>query len=562
MKRSLALFAALLGVLVTGIPREAAACDTCGGKKKAPVKLMAGLGAISHPVSTKNPMAQKFFDQGLALVYAFNHEEAVRAFQRAAELDPQMAMAYWGVAHALGPNYNMDIDAAREKQAYEAIQKALTLSVNSPAHERAAIEAMAKRYTNQENPDLKKLAVDYKSAMFDLAKRYPDDPDIVTLAAESAMNLRPWQLWTPDGKPAEGTEEIIALLESVLRRNPDHTGANHFYIHAVEASRHPDRAIGSANRLERVAPMAGHLVHMASHVYARIGDFDSVIRSNEGGTAADEVFIGQFGKAGLYPVMYYSHNLHFLSIGHATQGRYALAKRSAEKLAENVKAEVKTMPMLEQFSVIPINIEIWFRRWDNVLKMPQPDAKATMDKANWHFARTLAYIGKERLADAQTERKALATAIQAVPKEAIWGFNSAHAILKIAEAFADAHLAFAAQDTKTAIAQMKQAVEMEDALNYGEPPDWVFPTRPALGALYLRTGDTAEAEKVFRADLEKNRRSPRSLYGLAESLKAQNREYEAKLVREEFQNVWKKADAPLRNEDMFFVPEKKVLSAR
>src|SRR6267154_5563679 len=285
-----------------------------------PVTIMSGLGSWHHPVSTNKPEAQRFFDQGLSLVFAFNHDEAVRSFKRAAEIDPEMAMAWWGVALALGPNINQAVDLAHEEAAYDAAQKASALAKNKPEGERAYIEALAKRYSLDPKSDLKKLAVTYKNAMGELSRKYPDDLDAATLYAESMMDLRPWQLWNADGKPAEGTEEIVAVLESVLKRNPNHPGAIHYYIHTVEASPNPDRALAYASRLAQLMPMAGHLVHMPAHIYERTGDYEAAARSNEDAAAADRAYLTNAGGPGIYGLMYYSHNLHFLAIAYTMEG--------------------------------------------------------------------------------------------------------------------------------------------------------------------------------------------------------------------------------------------------
>src|SRR5947207_1842130 len=282
-------------------------------EKRVPV-LMPGLGEVHHPVSTKNRQAQQFFDQGLKLVFGFNHDEARHSFQRAAELDPKLAMAWWGVALTLGPNYNLPVDPEREKAGYEAVQRALALQENASEPEKGYINALAVRYSSDPKPDLPALDVAYKEAMGKLAARYPDDLDAATLYAESAMNLNPWKLWTADGKPAEGTEEIVATLESVLKRDPNHLGANHYYIHAVEASLHPERALPSAARLEKLAPAEGHLAHMPSHIYARVGDHSASARCNEVAMAADKKFLSETHEEGVYKLMYYSHNMHFLAL--------------------------------------------------------------------------------------------------------------------------------------------------------------------------------------------------------------------------------------------------------
>src|SRR5258708_17432734 len=279
-----------------------------------PASLISGLGSLHHPVTTNNPEAQRFFDQGFALVYAFNHDEAVRSFKRAAELDPKLAMAWWGIGLALGPNINRDVDPEREKAAFDAAQKAQVLASGASDNERAYIQARAKRYSIDPKADLKKLNVDYHQAMRELAKTYPDDLDAATLFAESGMDLRPWQLWTAKGKPAPGTEEIVAVLESVLRRNPNHPGAIHYYIHTVEASPNPERALVYAPKLGKLMPAAGHLVHMPAHVYERTGDYAAAAQSNVDAAAADEAYIKASGAQGIYPLMYYSHNLHFLAI--------------------------------------------------------------------------------------------------------------------------------------------------------------------------------------------------------------------------------------------------------
>ena len=517
-----------------------------GMKGDKPAELVSGMGTHHHPVSTTKPEAQKFFDQGFAFVYAFNHDEAIRSFKRAAEIDPELAMAYWGVAYALGPNINLDVDPEREKAAYEAVQKALSLAAQASEHERGYIEALAKRYSIAPDADLKKLALDYKNAMRELVKRYPDDLDAATLYAESAMDLTPWKFWTADGKPAEGTEEIVSTLESVLRRDPNHIGAIHYYIHAVEASPHPERALAYAPKLPKLMPAAGHLVHMPAHVYQRTGDYYAAALSNREAAKVDEAYIQAHGGESIYPLMYYSHNLHFLAIASATAGRFGDAMDGARRLEAYVGPHVKEMPMLEGFmNVTPLAL-VQFSRWDDILKLPQPDASLVATTALWHFARGIAFSAKGRNADANREYAALFESEKAIPSDASFGLNSAGQILKIAENVLGARVApMTKTDTKTPIELLRKAVELEDALAYDEPPAWFLPTRQLLGGALLSSGDYTGAEQVFRADLERNKRNGRSLFGLMESLKAQHKDHAAAMVEREFANAWKNADTKL-----------------
>jgi tetratricopeptide (TPR) repeat protein len=516
--------------------------------KETPATLMSGLGSFHHAVSTTSKEAQQFFDQGLTLVYAFNHEAAVRSFKRAAELDPQMAMAYWGIALALGPNINLDVDPEREKAAYDAVQKALALAAKAPGNERAYINALAKRYSTDPKADLRKLAVDYKNAMGDLVRQFPDDLDAATLYAESGMDLRPWQLWAKDGKPAEGTQEIVSVLESVLSRNPNHIGAIHYYIHAVEASPHPERALPYVAKLPASVPAAGHLVHMPAHIYMRTGDYDNAARSNEVAAKADEAFFKLTGTAGMYPVMYYNHNLHFLAIAYGMEGRFADAMRAAHQLEGNVGPHVKEIPMLEGFMTTSTLMLVRFRRWDDILKLPQADPSRHATSAVQHFARGMAYAATGKTENASNELKALVEARKAVPAEASFGLNSAASILQIAEDVLSARVFVAKHDNNAAIALLRKAVEMEDSLAYDEPPAWFLPVRESLGGALMLKGDYAEAERTFRADLEKNPRNGRSLFGLMESLKAQGKRQEAGTLQKEFESAWKNSDVKLNFE--------------
>lgn len=515
-----------------------------------PATLLPGLGSLHHPVSTKNAEAQKFFDQGLTLIFAFNHEEAVRSFKRAAELDSQLAMAYWGIALALGPNINLDVDPERESAAYDAAQKALALSSKASEGERAYISAVAKRYSIAPDADLKQLADDYKNAMGELVKQYPDDLDAATLYAESAMDLRPWQLWTRDGKPAEGTLEIIETLESVLRRDPNHIGAIHYYIHAVEASPHPERALAYAPKLAMEVPAAGHLVHMPAHVYMRTGDYRAAAQSNKDAASADEAFFKSTGMAGMYPVMYYNHNLHFLSVAAATAGQFATSIAAAQKLANNVAPQIAEMPMLEGFVVTPTFVLVRFRKWEDILKLTQPDRNAHGMNATWHFARAMALAAQGQIPQAEAERQKFLDETKSIPGETMYGLNSAHVIMKIARCVLDARVAVAKHDYKTAIESLKSGVEIEDALAYDEPPAWLMPVRETLGGVLIMNGDNLDAERVFRADLEKNLRNGRSLFGLIESLKAQGKFDAARLVQTEFEKAWKGADTKLRVDEL------------
>lgn len=515
--------------------------------------LMTGLGDLHHPVTTSNPEAQKFFDQGMRLIYAFNHEEAAGSFQRAAELDPKMAMAYWGLAEAVGPNYNDPADPDRYQKAHEAIAKAGELGVNASPAEKAYIAAMAQRFPADPAADHRLAAERYRNAMGDLVKEFPDDLDAATLFAEAGMNLHPWGLWRKDGTPEGGTEDIIAALESVLRRDPNHMGAIHYYIHAVEASPSPERALAAANRLAALAPAAGHLVHMPGHVYIRTGDFEAAVKTNQLAAAADRAYFQSNGAGGMYGAMYYSHNLHFIAMCASMNGNYSEAHKAAEMLAAHVGPFVKDIPPLEGFMTVPMAVEVRFQKWDEILKMPQPPATMQTTTVFWHFARGMALAAKGKVAEAETEHHIVSEAADKTPPDQIFAMpvnNKAKDVLNIATNVLGAKIAMAKHDSANAIALLRKAVAIQDTLKYDEPPDWFYPVRESLGGALLLNGNAAEAEKVFREDLERNPRNPRSLFGLSEALRAQNRAYDAQFVDKQFQSNWKSTEIKLTVADL------------
>jgi tetratricopeptide (TPR) repeat protein len=506
---------------------------------------MSGLGQHHHPISTKNPEAQRFFDQGLTLVFGFNHEEAVRAFQRAAELDPQAAMPQWGIALALGPCINLDVDPPHEKAAYQAVQKAMSLAQGASEIERAYIQALATRYAAAPTAHSKQLDVDYAHAMRELSERYPDDLDAATLYAESLMDLRPWKQWSLDGQPAEDTDTIVAVLEAVLRRDPNHIGANHYYIHAVESSPHPEWALPSARRLETLAPAAGHLVHMPAHIYMRTGDYSAAARSNAAGAEADRVYFRESGTAGgMYDMMYYAHNLHFLAASHSMEGNFAQAKRAADELVAHAAPMVRDMPMAETYLPTAMFVLVRFHRWEEILELSPPDPILAMTTAFWHFARGSAAAAKGQIGMADAERKSLETARTETPADVEFSsyFNKARTFLDLAASILDARIATAHGDQERAIEHWKNAVQIQDRLNYGEPPEWFYPVRESLGGALLLKGQADQAEAVFRADLAQYPRNPRSLFGLWKSLVAQNKTAGADWVRREFEAAKKNVD--------------------
>jgi pimeloyl-ACP methyl ester carboxylesterase/tetratricopeptide (TPR) repeat protein len=515
-----------------------------------PVTLEAGLGDIDHPVSTANAEAQKFFNQGLAYIYAFNHEEAVRSFRQAAQLDPELAMAYWGVAISLGSNYNVPADGPALLEAYSSLQKAVALAPKASEHDRAYINALAKRYSADISADQRKLALDYKNAMGELARNYPDDLDAATLYAESMMNLNPWKLWTLDGKPAEGTLEIVSVLEGVMRRNPNHSGANHYYIHAVEASTTAERALASANRLGKIAPKAGHLVHMPSHIYIRTGDYYEAARANVDAIAADREYMAKSGNKGLYPMMYYNHNVHFLAAASAMKGRYADSIKSARELEDNVNPVVKAMPMLEMFLPYSLTSLTRFGKWEEILKEPKPDPSLKIVTAFWHFARGSAYAASKQTANAEAELAALRAVDKTMTDEVRLFNNAAADVMKIAEFELEGKIALTRGEKQKAYDLLNKAVAAEDATQYAKPADWDLPVREVLGGALLANGDYAAAEKVFRAEILRQPRNGRALFGLAESLRKQGKEGAAKSVQSEFEKAWQYADTKLTIESL------------
>ncbi|MFI5169518.1 MAG: hypothetical protein ACHQM7_04075 [Vicinamibacterales bacterium] len=506
---------------------------------------LQNLGRHTFKVSTKSRQAQAFVNQGVNLAYGFNHAEAGRSFREAARLDPSCAMAYWGQALVLGPNINAPMTPDDEPKAYAAAQKAQSLKSKASARERAYIEAVAQRYSG----DAKDRAARdraYATAMGELARRFPDDLDAATMYAEALMDLRPWNYWLRDGRPYAETPEIVANLERVLARNPDHPGANHLYIHAMEANA-PAKAEPAADRLLKLMPGAGHMVHMPSHIYQRVGRYADALASNQAAILADEDYITQCRAQGLYPMAYYPHNIHFLWFAATADGRGQLAIDSARKTASKVSDELlEQLPLLGSFRIVPWYALTRFGRWDEMLAEPAPAAKFKYVKGVWHYTRGLAFLGKQQLEDAERELAEL-RAIAADPalNYAMFSPNTAAAILAIAPEVLAGELLARRKEYDKAVAHLDRAVRLEDSLVYTEPSEWHYPPRHALGAVLLAAGRAKEAEAVYWDDLRRSPENGWALLGLTQAQRDQGKSDEAAATQTRFEKAWTRSDVKL-----------------
>ena len=518
-------------------------------KPAAPI--FDGLGRHHHPISTTSKQAQRYFDQGLTLSYAFNHKEAIRSFRGALKHDPDCAMAYWGIAYASGPHVNRPMDQEDNDRAWAALQRALALKSKATAKEQAYIEAMAQRYQAGFAEDRSTLDKAYAAAMREVTRQFPDDLDAHTIFSEALMNTMPWDYWLKDRSPKPETEEAFAALRLVINRNPNHPGANHFFIHAVEAGPQPELGLPAADRLGGFAPQAGHLVHMPAHIYMRVGQYREAELANRSAVKADRSYIQHCAAQGFYPGAYYPHNEHFLWYATLFQGRSADALAAANKTAqvalENYCGPKKAVegPRLRHLPWITL---ARFGRWDEVLKVPQPPATNDflIDRVMWHFARGLAFAAKPEAGQAATEHAEMA---KLAKSEAAKKLDSpqfpATAMLGISELWLAGKVAEARGESGTALDRLRSAVEAEDALPYMEPAYWPIPVRPTLGAALLKAGKAGEAEAVFRQDVKLWPRNGWGLLGLEASLRAQGKTDSANLVQREFNEAWKRADTKL-----------------
>jgi hypothetical protein len=550
LKPAAGLFLAL-AALAAGQQHDHGAAEQAAARDTGPAPLLNGLGHLHHPITTSNPLAQRYFDQGLTLVYAFNHDEAARSFAYAAQLDPQCTMAYWGVALARGPNYNeWEIDASREKTAADAIKKAQALASGSSAAERDYVRAMSQRVSSAPKADQKKMGASYRDAMRAIMHRYPDDFDAAVLFADAAMDLHAWKLWKSDGKPEEGTLEAVQVLEGVLKRDPDNICANHFYIHVMEASPYPERAMASAQKMAGLAPGAGHLVHMPAHIYIRTGDYHGASVSNKQALGADQGYIEKYHVETMYTLMYYTHNMHFLAVSSSMEGNFTDAHRVAVRITNGVTPMLKQHPEGEAFLPTETLVLVRFRRWAEIEQLPEPDKTLAQAHAVWRFGRGMASSGAGRLEQAAMERAAFVAEIKAIPDKTMFGYSTAKQIFEIATWMLDANIARAAHDYRQAALLLNMAALAEDALNYDEPPDWYLPPRESLGAVLFLDGRQGDAEAAFRTELKNHAKNPRALFGLAECLHAQGKTSEEGVVRMQFEEAWKHADITLRMEDL------------
>jgi tetratricopeptide (TPR) repeat protein len=508
--------------------------------------LLGNLGSYHRAIKTANADAQKFFDEGLTLLYGFNHEESFKSFEIAAAKDAASPMPHWGMSLALGTNINDIAPADRLKQAYTHLAEAAKRKAAGSDVEQGLIDALAKRYVADPTGDQTVREQAYSDAMGALSKKFPEDLDVETLYAESLMNLRPWRLYKKDGTPEPGTDKIVASLESVMKRDPNHPGANHYYIHAVEASKSPDRALPQAGRLETLVPGAGHLVHMPAHIYIRTGQYAKSAKSNADAAGVDETYFKATGaKDGLYPMMYYTHNLQFESAAAMFAGNLAQARSAAERTVRYADPIADQMVMVEPFAAQDLTVLVRFGQWPEILKARAPAPSRLLQTAVYHFAHGAALAATGKIAEAESDLAALRAAAAKIKKdEMIGSSNTVVDVTAVAIADLGARIADAKGDTAAAIKGFTAAIAAEDKLGYNEPPDWLNPERERLGAVLLKAGRFAEAEKVFRTDLEKNIGNPRSLYGLYRALEGQKKAAAAE-TKASFDKGWAGADVTL-----------------
>ncbi|MBA2564184.1 MAG: hypothetical protein H0V09_02020 [Gemmatimonadetes bacterium] len=506
------------------------------------VPLYPDLGDHHRPIATSVPRAQQYFDQGLRLVYGFNHGEAIRAFEEGTRLDSLCVMCYWGIALASGPHVNAGMDSAGNARASAALKKVLAIAPSANPQEGAYVEALSHRYAPVHEPVRAALDSAYAAAMRGVVERYPDDLDAATLYAEALMDLRPWNYWSADGEPAPGTAEILATLERVIAAAPNHPGACHYYIHAVEA-RHPERAVECAERLAALMPGAGHMVHMPGHIYIRVGRYADAIESNVHAVHADETYIQSERPSGIYPGAYYPHNYHFLAFAATMAGRSAQAIEAARALAIRVPPDVaRQFPEMEPLvSFLQLTL-LTFGRWEELLAQPAPPEGLRFALGLDTYARGVAYAALGRGSEADSALFRLRGLAASMSPDAPWFPKP---VLEIAVHALTGEIAARNDRLDEAVGHFRTAVRMEDELIYFEPPLWHAPLRHALAAVLLRAGEPAEAEALYREDLQRFPENGWSLYGLAESLRARGAAEESQAVRRRFSSAWEGSDVKL-----------------
>ncbi len=521
---------------------------SCGGEATAPSQqtagLFEGLGDHSRPVTAASEEAQRFFDQGLAFLYGFNQDEAIRSFTRAVELDPACAMAHWGIAYANGPHIN-DMEVAPEgaEAAWRALEKARKHAAAGTEEERALIAALASRYASPQPEDRAPLDAAYALAMKEVWEAHPDDADIGALYAEALMNEHPWDLWEHDGTARPWTAGIVSVLERTLELDPDHPLALHLYIHAVEASADPGAADDAADRLRNLMPGLGHMVHMPSHIDVRRGRWEEAITANTLAMRADHRYAALSPDQDFYR-LYMAHNHHMRAFAAMMVGRSELALQSVREMVEEFPADwlEANASWADGWVAMPIEALMRFGKWEEILQEPEIPEYLPLSRSLRLYARGVAYAAMSRVEEARAEQALFRQERGRVPEDAIFGNNSAHALLDVAEALLDGEILYRAGKEEEGFAALREAVRREDALRYDEPPDWIQPVRHALGAALLRSGKWAEAEEVFRADLRKLPDNGWSLYGLGRALRFQGKAAEAEIVEADFERAWANAD--------------------
>ena len=518
---------------------------------RAGAPLFEGMGNHHHKITTSDADAQRYFDQGLIIDFAFNHAESARSFRASQTLDPGCAMCFWGEALALGPNINVTSNGMvvmsddERRKAYTAIQKALKLTDDVTERERDYIDALATRYNGNPSTPREPLDIAYMNSMRALHHKYPDDDDAAALFAESMMNTMPWDYWVDPDNPKPLTKEVLTALETVLERSPKHPLAIHLYIHAVEASSTPQRAEQAADTLANLVPGAGHLVHMPAHIYWRVGRYNDASEANVRAAAVDEAYIAACNAQGFYPAAYYPHNIHFLWAASSMEGRSKVAIEAARKVKANVKLEmIEEFPGVEFFHTIPMLALTQFGQWDAVLAEPRPREDLEFSNGIWHYVRATAYANKGQIEEAKAERERLVPLKDATDVHFLDSiYYPATSLLTIADELTLGTIAMAENDIDRAITHYQAAVEAQDQLPYTEPPFWYYPTRHTLGRALLAAGRADEAETTYRKDLEQYPRNGWAMFGLIESLKAQGKD--TKDLSEKFAILWAEADVTL-----------------